>query len=164
MPLPPIPLPMSKEVKKARAERLIGIIRGKAFRLLAEQRGEYDPIALTIDAQERLGIVALYDGNEFPRRDEALIGLQGELRILAGQNKFEAAATAHDIRIKMPEGAEDINAVCVQYEARGESPLKIYFPYSIKRKLMGNSEVDPGEAITQRGSNIIFVGEGRESD
>jgi hypothetical protein len=153
---------MSKQLKKARAERLIGVIRDKAFRLLAEQRGEYDPIALTIDAQDRMGIVALYDGNEFPRRDEALVGLQGELRIMATQGKFEAAATAHDIRIKMPEGAEDINAVCVQYEARAESPLKIYFPYTIRRRLIGKSEVEQGEPVTQRGSSIIFTAGDRE--
>ncbi|GAC1414622.1 MAG: hypothetical protein NVSMB64_24860 [Candidatus Velthaea sp.] len=148
---------MSSSTKKARAERLIGVIRDRAFRLLEAQRGEADPIAMTIDAAGRIGVVAVYDGSEFPKSDEALVGLQTELRIMAGQNKFSAAATAHAIRIAMPGEDERMTALCVQYEARDERPLRIYFPYTIRRKLQGKSEIDHGEPIVQRGTPVVFT-------
>jgi len=147
---------MNSAAKKARAERLIGVISNRAFKALEEQRGEAEPIAMTMDSAGRIGIVAVYIGREFPKPDEALIGLQTELRIMAARDKFIAAATASTIRVALPDEPERITALCVQYEAIDELPLRIYFPYTLKAKLQGKSEIARHDPIVQRGTPIIY--------
>jgi hypothetical protein len=141
---------------RSRAERLITLIRDRAFAELERERGELRPMALTIDDAGRIGLVDVYDGHDYPTPDRQLVDLRATLRRHAERQPLAGAATAHSERIRMPGEGERFEAVCVQYEAPSSKPLRVYFPYTIRKRLSGPSEITQHEPITMDGTHAIF--------
>jgi hypothetical protein len=141
---------------RARAERLITVIRDRAFAELARRQGELAPMALTMDDAGRLGIVGVYTGDAFPSTDNQLAHLQETVRRQAGMHGLESAATAHQERVLLPYEAHELDAVCVQFETRKADPLCIFFAYRIKIKLIGDSEITRLAPVTRAGTRRVF--------
>jgi hypothetical protein len=143
-------------VARSRAERLITVIRDRAFAELTRERGELAPMALTMDAEGRIGRIAVYTGDTYPDPDNALADLRATVKRQVTLHALEGAATAHYERIALEPGADAVDTVCVQYEARRAAPLRIYFPYRIAKKLSGSSPLTPLAPVTTAGTHAVF--------
>jgi hypothetical protein len=138
-------------------QRLIAVIRDRAFDTLERERGELQPLALWIDGDGRIGLVSVYAGRDFPEHDLHLVELRSALKLQARREpRIVGVATAHRERVRMPGVEDPFESVCVQFESRGDEPLRIYFPYRIKKKLSGPSELTALEAIRVAGTNAVF--------
>jgi hypothetical protein len=113
-------------------------------------------MALTMDRDGRIGLVAVYTGDTYPDPDRQLADLIATLRAQVAMHGLESAATAHRTRAMLPDGADPIDTVCVQFETRAAKPLRIYFPYRIKKKLRGPSELTLLEPVTTAGTHAVF--------
>jgi hypothetical protein len=137
--------------------RAIAAIRDRAFATLERERGELQPLAVWIDADGRIGVVSVYAGRDYPEHDHHLTELRSALKLQARRDqKIVGVATAHRERVRMPGLEDPFESVCVQYEARGEEPLRVYYPYRIKKKLSGLSEVTLLEPVSVPGTNAVF--------
>ncbi len=150
-------------VARSRAQRLITVIRDRAFAELARERGELAPMALTMDAQGRIGTIAVYTGDTYPDPDNHLADLRATVRRQVTMHALEGAAIAHYERIALAPGAAAIDTVCVQYEARRAAPLRIYFPYRIAKKLSGPSLLTPLDPVTTAGTHAVFPPRGGDA-
>ena len=81
--------------RRERAQRLISVIRDRAFAELERERGELAPMALTMDAAGRIGMIAVYTGDTYPDPDNQLADLQATLKKQVALHRLDAAATAH---------------------------------------------------------------------
>jgi hypothetical protein len=142
---------------RSRAQRLITAIRDRAFAELERQQGDLAPMALTMDAAGRIGMVAVYTGDTFPSPDNHLADLTATVKRQVATHALESAATAHYERVVLAGGTAAVDAVCVQYETRRAGPLRIYFPYQIKKKLSGRSEISHLPAVTKAGKHVVFA-------
>jgi hypothetical protein len=147
---------------RGRAQRLITVIRDRAFAELERERGELAPMALTMDAAGRIGSVAVYTGDTFPDPDNHLADLLATVKRQVARHGLESAVTAHYERVVLPPETTAFDTVCVQYETRRAKPLRIYFPYRIKKKLSGRSEITPLEPVTTPGTHAVFAARGGE--
>jgi len=148
---------------RTRAQRLITVIRDRAFDELERERGELRPMALTMDESGRIGLIAVYTGDAFPDPDNHLADLMATVKAQVALHALESAATAHYERVVFPHEAAPLDAVCVQYETRNAKPLRIYFPYRIKKKLSGRSEITRLPPITTAGTHVVFDKRGGEA-
>jgi hypothetical protein len=148
---------------RAFAQRLITTISERAFAELARERGELMPMALTMDANGRIGMVAVYTGDTYPDPDLALADLMTSLKTHVERNALESAALAHYECITGDAGAPARDAVCVRYETRHAAPLRIYFPFQIQRKLSGPSPITRLPPVTCAGTHAIFARDRGES-
>ncbi len=138
-------------------ERLIAAVRDRAFDALERDRGELQPIGAWMDGSGRIGIVSVYAGRDYPEPDLHLVEVRSALKLHARREaKIIGAATAHRDRIRVPGLDDPFECVCVQYEARGEEPLRVYYPYRIKKKLSGRSELARMESVSVPGSDPVF--------
>jgi hypothetical protein len=142
---------------RSRAQRLISVIRDRAFAELTRERGELAPMALTMDDTGRIGMIAVYTGDTFPDPDNHLADLMATVKAQVALHALESAAMAHYEPVVVPPGAAAVDAVCVQYETRRAKPLRVYFPYRIKKKLTGPSEITRLPALTTRGTHAVFA-------
>ncbi len=140
-----------------RAQRLITIIRDRAFAELARRQGELAPLALTMDDRGRVGVIAVYTGDAFPNPDNALADLRVTVKRQVAMHALESAATAHHERVVVPHEAHPLDSVCVQYEARNAKPLRISFPYRINVKLSGDSQITRLAPVTRAGVHALFA-------
>jgi len=137
--------------------RAIAAIRDRAFATLERERGDLQPLAVWIDADGRIGVVSVYAGRDFPEYDSHLVELRSALKLQTRRDpKIVGVATAHRERVRMPGIEDPFESVCVQYEARGEGPVRVYYPYRIKKKLSGLSELTLLEPVSVPGTNSIF--------
>lgn len=143
-------------VARSRAERLITVIRDRAFAELTRERGELAPLALTMDEHGRIGTIAVYTGDTYPDPDNHLADLRATVKRQVTMHALASAATAHYERIAFTPGAAAVDTVCVQYEARRGAPLRIYFPYRIAKKLSGPSLLTPLDPVTTIGTHAVF--------
>jgi hypothetical protein len=141
---------------RALAERLIGTICERAFAELARERGELAPMALTMDGDDRIGLVSVYTGDAYPDPDMALADLMATLKRCVERDRLESAALAHYERTVATAGSAALDAVCVRFETRRAAPLRIYFPYRITRKLRGLSPIERLPSMTLPGTRAIF--------
>jgi hypothetical protein len=141
---------------RERAQRLIKVIRDRAFAELERERGELAPMALTMDDAGRIGMIAVYTGDSFPDPDNHLADLMATVKAQVALHALESAATAHYERIVLPADTTALDTVCVQYETRSAKPLRVYFPYRIKKKLSGPSEITHLPPVTMRGTHAVF--------
>jgi hypothetical protein len=139
-----------------RAQRLITVISDRAFAELARERGELAPMALTMDDAGRIGMIAVYTGDTYPHPDNHLADLTATVKAQITLRALESAATAHHERVTLPDGTAPLDAVCVQYETRRAKPLRVYFPYRIKKKLSGPSEITRLTPVTTDGPHALF--------
>jgi hypothetical protein len=139
-----------------RAQRLITVIRDRAFAELARRQGELAPMALTMDDVGRIGMIAVYTGDTFPDPENHLADLRATVKRRVTMHALESAATAHYERVTLPYEVHPLDSICVQYEARNGKPLRIFFPYRIKVKLSGDSEITRLAAVTQPGVRAVF--------
>jgi hypothetical protein len=142
---------------RSRAERLITVIRDRAFAELERERGELAPMALTMDTAGRIGMIAVYTGDTFPDPDNHLSDLRATVKQQVAMHALESAATAHYERAVLPHTAGALDTVCVQYEARSAKPLRIYFPYRINKKLSGPSQITRLTPVTIPGTHVVFA-------
>ncbi len=141
----------------SRAERLISVISERAFAELARERGELAPMALTMDAAGRIGMIAVYTGDTYPDPDNHLADLTSTVKAQVALHALESAATAHHERVRLPDEPAAIDTVCVRYETRRAKPLRVYFPYHIKKKLSGPSEITRLAPVTTDGTHAFFT-------
>jgi hypothetical protein len=142
---------------RERAQRLISVIRDRAFEELARERGELAPMALTMDRTGRIGMIAVYTGDTYPDPDNHLADLIATVKAQAALHELESTATAHYEQVVLAPHAPPLDAVCVQFETRRAAPLRVYFPYTIKKKLSGPSELTPLEPVTTAGTHAVFA-------
>jgi hypothetical protein len=145
-----------KNLARDRAQRLITVIRDRAFAELAQRQGELAPMALTMDDSGRIAIIAVYTGDAFPDPANHLADLLATLKQQAGKQTLESVATAHRERVILPYEAHPLDSVCVQYEVRNGKPLRVCFPYRIKVKLRGDSEITRLAPVPRAGLNTVF--------
>jgi hypothetical protein len=137
--------------------RAIAAIRDRAFATLERERGELQPLAVWIDTDGRIGVVSVYAGRDYPAHDLHLVELRSALTLRTRRDpKIVGVATAHRERVRMPGIEDPFESVCVQYEARDEEPLRVYFPYRIKKKLSGPSELTLLDPVSVPGTNSVF--------
>jgi hypothetical protein len=137
--------------------RLIAVIRDRAFEALERDRGELQPFALWIDADGRIGGVSVYAGHDYPEPDHHLVEVRSALRMHARREaRVTGVATAHRERLRMPGSDDSFESVCVQFESRNEPAVRVYFPYRIRKKLSGPSEITMLEAIRVAGTNAVL--------
>jgi hypothetical protein len=141
---------------RTRAQRLITVIRDRAFEELTRARGELMPMALTMDAAGRIGVIAVYTGDTYPHPDNVLADLMATVKAQVALHSLESAALAYHQRTIFAGEATRLDAVCVQYETRNAGPLRVYFPYRIKKKLSGPSEITPLPPVTTAGTHVVF--------
>jgi hypothetical protein len=146
--------------RRERAQRLISVIRDRAFAELERERGELAPMALTMDAAGRIGMIAVYTGDTYPDPDNHLADLQATLKKQVALHRLDAAATAHHAAAVLEPGTAPVETVCVQYETRHAAPLRIYFPYRIVKKLSGPSTITRLAAVTTAGTHAVFAAPG----
>jgi hypothetical protein len=139
-----------------RAQRLITVIRDRAFAELARRQGELAPLALTMDDAGRIGIIAVYTGDTFPDPHNHLADLRATVKLQVALHALESAAIAYYERVALPYEVHPLDSVCVLYETRNGKPLNISFPYRIKVKLSGDSEITRLAAVTRAGSRAVF--------
>lgn len=144
------------QAARSRAQRLISVIRDRAFAELARERGELAPMALTMDDAGRIGMIAVYTGDTYPDPDNHLADLTATVKAQVTLHALESAATAHHERLVLPDHTAALDTVCVQYETRRAKPLRVYFPYHIKKKLSGPSEITRLAPITTDGTHALF--------
>jgi len=139
-------------------ERLIAAVRDRAFATLERERGDLQPLAVWIDSGGRMGIVSVYAGRDFPEHDLHLVELRSALQLQTRRDpKIVGVATAHRERVRMPGLDDPFESVCVQYEARGEEPVRVYYPYRIKKKLTPPSELTLFDAVSVIGTRSVFT-------
>jgi hypothetical protein len=143
-------------VVRDRAQRLITVIRDRAFAELARRGGELAPLALTMDADGRIGSLAVYTGDHFPHPENQLADLRATLKLQVALHTLESAVIAHYERISLASEVHPLDSVEVEYETRSGKPLSVSFPYRIKVKLQGDSEVTPLAAVTRPGRRALF--------
>jgi hypothetical protein len=137
--------------------RTIAAIRDRAFATLERERGDLQPLAVWIDADGRIGVVSVYAGRDYPEYDLHLVELRSALKLQTRRDpKIVGVATAHRERVRMPGMEDPFESVCVQFEARGEEPVRVYYPYRIKKKLSGPSEITLLEPVSVPGTNAVF--------
>ncbi len=151
------------QTSRTRAQRLITVIRDRAFGELQRERGELAPMALTMDATGRIGMIAVYTGDSYGDPDNALADLTATVKQQAIMHALDSTATAHYTRIAFEPGAAQVDTVCVQYENRRTKPLRIYFPYRIKKKLSGPSEITRLAPVTTAGTRAVFGAPGERT-
>jgi hypothetical protein len=139
-----------------RAQRLITVIRDRAFAELAQRQGELAPMALTMDAAGRIGVIAVYTGDQFPDPGNHLADLRATVTLQVRMHGLDSAAIAHYERVALPFEVHPLDSVRVDFETRGGKPLSISFPYRIKVKLSGDSEITQLAAVTRAGSRALF--------
>ena len=149
--------------RRERAQRLISVIRDRAFAELERERGELAPMALTMDDEGRIGMIAVYTGDTYPHPDNHLADLAVTVKAQVALHGLESAATAHHTRITFAPGEAAIDTVCVQYESRAGKPLRVYFPYTIAKKLSGPSKITPQTPVTTAGTHTVFADRGGET-
>jgi hypothetical protein len=141
---------------RSRAQRLITVIRDRAFAELRRGRGELAPLALTMDDAGRIGMIAVYTGDSYGHPDNQLADLQATVKRQVSMHALDSAATAHyELVTLAPDGAP-VDAICVQYETRRAAPLRIYFPYTIKKKLSAPPEITTLVPVTTAGTRVMF--------
>jgi hypothetical protein len=145
-----------------RAQRLISVIRDRAFAELVRRQGELEPMALTMDDAGRIGMIAVYTGDTFPDPENHLADLRATVRRQVTMHALESAATAHYERVMLPHEVHPLDSICVQYEARNAKPLRISFPYRIKVKLSGDSEITRLAPVTRAGTRAVFPAPGAD--
>lgn len=133
------------------------MIRDRAFDELERQAGELAPMALTMDEEGRIGLIAVYTGDTFPDPDNHLVDLTAAVRAQVKMHGLASAATANYERVVLARDAPAVDTVCVRYETRHAEPLRIYFPYQIKKKLSGRSEITPLPPVTTPGTHRVFA-------
>jgi hypothetical protein len=137
--------------------RLIAAVRDRAFEALERDRGELQPLAAWIDGDGRIGLVSVYAGRDYPEPDLHLVEVRSALKVhVRREARIVGAASAHRERIRVPGIDDPFESVCVQYEARGGRPLRVYYPYRIKKKLSGRSELTRLEPVSVPGSDPVF--------
>jgi hypothetical protein len=141
---------------RTRAERLITVIRARAFDELERERGELAPMALTMDDAGRIGVIAVYTGDTFPDPDNHLADLMSTVKAQVAMHGLESAALAHRESARFPNDPDSFDSVCVHFETRNAKPLRIYFPYRIKKKLRGRSEITLLAPVTTAGTHVVF--------
>lgn len=146
-----------KDSPRTRAQRLITVIRDRAFAELERERGELAPMALTMDDSGRIGMIAVYTGDTFPDPDNHLADLMTTVKQQVRMHALESAATAHYERVVLSPETAAQDTVCVQYETRSAKPLRIFFPYQIKKKLSGRSEITFLPPVTTAGTHVVFA-------
>lgn len=138
-------------------ERLVTIIRDRAFDELENAQGELRPMALWIDEDGRIGVVSVYAGRDFVEPDTHLVEVRSALKLQARrQASIVGVATAHRERSRLPGVEDPFETVCVQYESRTEGAVRVYFPYRIKKKLSGPSEITTQPPVAIDGTHAIF--------
>ena len=138
-------------------ERLVTIIRDRAFDELEQARGELHPMALWIDEDGRIGVVSVYAGRDFPEPDAHLIDVRAALTTQTRrQPTIVGVATAHRERTRLPGTDDPFETVCVHYESRTEGAVRVYFPYRINKKLSGPSEITAHAPVSIDGTPAIF--------
>jgi hypothetical protein len=148
---------MTRSTARTRAQRLITVIRDRAFAELERERGELAPMALTMDDAGRIGMIAVYTGDTYPDPDNHLADLTATVKAQVALHALESAATAHHTRVTFAPGEAAFDTVCVQYESRTGKPLRVYFPYTIEKKLSGPSKVTPQAPVTTAGRHAVFA-------
>jgi len=146
-----------RNIARDRAQRLITVIRDRAFAELARRGGELAPLALTMDAGGRIGSVAVYTGDQFPHPENQLADLRATLKGQVALHTLESTAIAFYERITLASDVQPLDSVAVEYETRNGKPLSVAFPYRIKVKLQGNSEITPLAAVTRPGRRTLFL-------
>jgi hypothetical protein len=149
-----------KNVARDRAQRLITVIRDRAFAELARSQGELAPMALTMDDAGRIGIIAVYTGDQFPDPDNHLADLRATVKLQVAMHALASAAIAHYERVTLPHEVHPLDSIRVHFEARNGRPLSITFPYRIRVKLSGDSEITQLAAVTRAGSRAMFPAPG----
>jgi hypothetical protein len=139
-------------VVRNRAQRLITVIRDRAFAELERERGEL----ATMDDSGRIGMIAVYTGDSYGQPDNQLADLQATVKAQVAMHALESAATAHYERLVLAPETGAVDAICVQYETRRAAPLRVYFPYTIKKKLSGPSEITTLAPVTTVGTRVVF--------
>jgi hypothetical protein len=145
------------DMARSRAERLITVIRDRAFDELERERGELAPMALTMDDAGRIGMIAVYTGDTFPDPDNHLADLMATVKTQVARHTLAGAALAYHQRAVFAASEAALDAVCVQYESRTAQPLRVYFPYRIKKKLSGRSEITRLAPVTLAGTHVVFA-------
>jgi hypothetical protein len=97
---------------RERAQRLIKVIRDRAFAELERERGELAPMALTMDDAGRIGMIAVYTGDSFPDPDNHLADLMATVKAQVALHALESAATAHYERIVLPADTTALDSRC----------------------------------------------------
>jgi hypothetical protein len=110
-----------------------------------------------MDAGGRIGSVAVYTGDQFPHPDNQLADLRATLKLQVALHTLESIAVARHERIMLPYEVHPLDSVEVEYETRNGKPLSISFPYRIKVKLQGDSEITPLAAVTRAGRRAVFL-------
>jgi hypothetical protein len=141
-----------------RAQRLITVIRDRAFAELARCQGELAPMALTMDDAGRIGVIAVYTGDTFPDPGNHLADLRATVKRQVTMHTLESAAIAYYESVALPHEVHPLDSIRVEYETRNGKPLSISFPYRIKVKLSGDSEITQLAAVTRAGSRTVFSG------
>lgn len=106
-------------------------------------------MALTMDDAGRIGVIAVYTGDEFPEPANQLADLRATVKRQTGMHSLESAAVAYYERMTPAHEVHPLDSVCVQYEARVAKPLRISFPYRIKVKLSGDSVITQLAPVTR---------------
>jgi hypothetical protein len=141
---------------RTRAQRLITVIRDRAFDELERERGELAPMALTMDDHGRIGMIAVYTGDTFPDPDNHFADLMATVKAQVARHALESAALAHHERFIFSSAEPALDSVCVHFETRRAKPLRVYFPYYITKRLSGRSQITPLAPITTAGTHVVF--------
>ncbi|MGQ0629289.1 MAG: hypothetical protein ACT4PL_14455 [Phycisphaerales bacterium] len=92
--------------------------------------GEFFPIGACIDLDGKLEAVAWSDGTEQPASSDVMDGLRSVFEQKAKQNSIRACGMCWDSRIRVEEGAEPIDVVCLEAESNDGEACKAYVPYT----------------------------------
>ncbi len=120
-------------------------------------------MALTMDDAGRIGIIAVYTGDQFPDPDNHLADLRATVKLQVAMHALASAAIAHYERVTLPHEVHPLDSIRVHFEARNGRPLSITFPYRIRVKLSGDSEITQLAAVTRAGSRAMFPAPARQT-
>lgn len=120
-----------------------------------EKRGRFFPFAVGMDGDGRIQHFMAFAGDEQSETDPQIEQTIQAVRVSADRGEIRGAAIVSDVFIRSAPGVDPSDAIRIQIEHLGGSPVTCYLPYQWQLE-PETATVQPGTLFAEVGIAVLF--------
>src|SRR3989339_1115210 len=107
-----------------------------------QKHGEFFPFAAVMLSNGQVQILATYDGDEHPESQTVIDDTEKTFVRGAKNNEYIATGLAYMIGVTNLDNGGKEDAVCINLDHVDNYSVKVIYPYTVKKKILGKNSVD----------------------
>ena len=141
---------------KEESEAVLNALLPLAEQLL-QKHGEFFPFAAVMLTNGEVQMLATYDGDEHPESQTVIDDTEKAFVRGAKNNEYKATGLAYMVGVTNPDTGSKEDAVCINLDHVDNYSVKVIYPYTVKKKLLGKSTVGFFAPTAAKGDGKIFT-------